>query len=159
MSIAAVATLRPGVGTSEPSVMARKSGRAARGLGGVSVADLQRELARRQRAAGTLMRKRARLLKRLQSLEGQLAHLGVSGRGGVTGPVGSGRKRPHNDLSLADALAKALDGKTMSVSDLAKEVQRKGYRTTSPSFRLIVNQALLKGTAFKRVVRGQYTLK
>lgn len=62
-------------------------------------------------------------------------------------------------MSLADALAKALNGKTMSVTELAEEVQRKGYRSTSPNFRLIVNAALLKGDGFKRVGRGQYTLK
>ena len=139
--------------------MARKSGRAARGLGGVSVADLQRELARRQRIAGTLLRKRSRLLKRVETLDTQLAHLGVASRGGVADSAGAGRKRPRNEMPLAHALAKALNGKTMSVTEVAEEVQRKGYRTTSPSFRLIVNQALLKGGAFKRVGRGQYTLK
>jgi hypothetical protein len=47
----------------------------------------------------------------------------------------------------------------MSVKELAEAVQRKGYRSTSPNFRLIVNAALLKGGTFKRVGRGQYTLK
>lgn len=139
--------------------MARKSGRAARGLGGLSIADLQRELARRQRLAGTLTRRRTRLLKHVAELDGQLAHLGVTDGGGAIRSARSGPKRARNDLTLAEALAKVLDGKTMSVTEAAEEVQRKGYWTTSPSFRLIVNQALLKGPAFKRVGRGRYTLK
>ena len=38
-------------------------------------------------------------------------------------------------------------------------VQRNGYRTTSPNFRTIVNQTLIKHTdRFKRVSRGQYAV-
>ncbi len=53
----------------------------------------------------------------------------------------------------------SVNGKTMGVSDVAGAVQKAGYRTSSPSFRTIVNQALIASGKFKRVGRGQYTAK
>jgi hypothetical protein len=129
------------------------------GLNAIAVADLQRELARRQRRAGSIMRKRERLVERLRAIDAEIAGLGLSVRGAAGGGVVLGRRRPRNDMNLVEALAKALDGKTMSVTEVAEEVQRQGYQTTSPSFRTIVNQTLINSGKFKRVSRGQYTLK
>ncbi|HNB59857.1 MAG TPA: hypothetical protein PK308_06055 [Phycisphaerales bacterium] len=120
------------------------------GLAGLSVVELQAELSRRQRAAGGLFRKRDRLLAKLREVEAQIDAMGASG---------GGRRRPKNDMNLVEALSKALDGKTMSVTEVAEAVQRQGYRTSSPSFRTIVNQTLINSGKFKRVSRGQYTLK
>lgn len=120
------------------------------GLAGLSVVELQAELSRRQRAAGGLLRKRDRLLAKLREVEAQIDAMGASG---------GGRRRPKNDMNLVEALSKALDGKTMSVTEVAEAVQRQGYRTSSPSFRTIVNQTLINSGKFKRVSRGQYTLK
>ncbi len=135
--------------------MARRSS----GLGGISVVDLQRELRKRQRRAGPLMAKREKLLQKLAAIDAELGALGGSARGG--GAVSGGvRKRPRNEMNLVDALAKVLDGKTMSVTDVAEAVQKAGYQTTSPSFRTIVNQTLINNKdRFKRVDRGQYTAK
>jgi vacuolar-type H+-ATPase subunit D/Vma8 len=129
--------------------MAKKA--SGGGLTGLSVAELQAELSRRQRGASALTRKREKLLAKLAEVEAQIDALG--------GMLGGGRRRPKNEMNLVDALAKALDGKTMSVTDVAQAVQRQGYRTTSPSFRTIVNQTLINSGKFKRVGRGQYTLK
>ncbi|HPO92606.1 MAG TPA: hypothetical protein PL072_03955 [Phycisphaerales bacterium] len=120
------------------------------GLAGLSVVELQAELSRRQRAAGGLLRKRDRLLAKLREVEAQIDAMGASG---------GGRRRPKNDMNLVEALSKALDGKTMSVTEVAEAVQRQGYRTSSPSFRTIVNQTLINSGKFKRVSRGKYTLK
>lgn len=142
--------------------MAKRStsrGGGGAGLNAISVADLQRELARRQRAAGSILRRRERLVERLRAMDAEIASLGLSVRGGPNGGVTVGRKRPRNETNLVEALAKALDGKTMSVTQVAEEVQRQGYQTTSPSFRTIVNQTLINSGRFKRVGRGQYTLK
>ncbi|MEO1129536.1 MAG: hypothetical protein AAFX05_07495, partial [Planctomycetota bacterium] len=68
-------------------------------------------------------------------------------------------RRPRNEASLADSLTKLLRNKAMSVTDAAQAVQDAGYKTTSPNFRTIVNQTLLKDKRFKRVARGQYTAK
>ncbi len=65
-------------------------------------------------------------------------------------------------------MAATLKGKTLSVTELAEAVQKEHpgklmayncYKTTSPNFRTIVNQALLKDDRFKRVSRGMYTVK
>lgn len=71
----------------------------------------------------------------------------------------TGRKRPRNEQNLADALADLLSNKTLSVTEASEQVQSAGYRTTSPNFRTIVNQTLLKDPRFKRVGRGRYTSK
>lgn len=125
----------------------------------MSVADLQRELKKRQRgelrAADRLGRKRNTLLSKLASIDAELAKLGHgAGRRGIVG-----RKRPRNEMNLADALAQVLSKAVMSVTEVAGEVQKAGYMTTSPSFRTIVNQTLIKDKRFKRVGRGKYTAR
>lgn len=140
--------------------MARRASRGGGGgggggLSGVSVHDLQRELARRQRELTSLHRRRSRLVEKLKTLDASIAGLG----GMISaGPDGS-RRRPRNDKNLVEALAELLDGKTMSVTEAADEVQKAGYVTTSPSFRTIVNQTLINSGRFKRVGRGLYTTK
>ena len=47
--------------------------------------------------------------------------------------------------------------KEMSVTEAADAVRANGYITTSPNFRTIVNQALIRDARFKRVGRGLYT--
>jgi len=132
--------------------MAKRSSRRT-GISSLPISDLHRELRRRQGAAGRLIRKRTGLAARLASLDHQIAALGVTAGGGA------GRTRPRNELTLVAALAKVLSGKTMSVTDVAQAVQTAGYRTSSPSFRTIVNQTLINSGQFKRVSRGQYTAK
>ena len=127
-------------------------------LSGLSVHDLQRELRKRQRRVGTLARRRDRFAAKVDSLNSEIAALGglVVGRNGMV----SGRKRPKNEMSLVEALSKVLHGKTMGVTEVAQAVQKIGYVTTSPSFRTIVNQTLINNSnKFKRVERGQYTVK
>lgn len=80
-------------------------------------------------------------------------------RKGPTKPRGS-RKRHRNDTNLVGALQKVLDGKTMGVTEAANAVQKAGYKTTSPNFRTIVNQTLIKHTdVFSKQGRGLYTAK
>jgi vacuolar-type H+-ATPase subunit D/Vma8 len=118
----------------------------------MTVHDLRAELARRQRSLSHLQRKRDTLLTKLRELDKQIASAG--------GHLGGARRRPRNEKNLVDALHEVLTGKTMSVTDVSEEVQRKGYMTTSPSFRTIVNQTLINHPdRFKRIDRGQYTAK
>ena len=137
--------------------MARKPGRAARGLAGVSVGALHAEIRRRERVVGKLDRKRERILAKLAAVEKQIAKEGGSlgGRRGGGGKRGGRRGGP----SLVEALRQLLTGKTLSVTDAAEEVQKAGYQTGSPNFRTMVNQALLKKEIFKRTGRGMYTAK
>lgn len=128
------------------------------GLSSISVLDLKRELMRRQKTVGAIVRKRDRLMEKVRALDAQIAELGGRVLGGGGGEMGV-RKRPKNDSNLVDALANMLKDKTMSVTEVAEAVQRAGYQTSSPNFRTIVNQTLINSGRFKRVGRGQYTLK
>lgn len=76
-----------------------------------------------------------------------------------TKPRGS-RKRHRNDTNLVEALQQVLTGTTMGVTEAAAAVQKAGYKTTSPNFRTIVNQTLIKHPdAFRKEGRGKYTSK
>jgi hypothetical protein len=131
-----------------------RDGKKSGGVGGLSVADLRRELQRRERSVGALMRRREKALEKVKTLDAQIADLGGSANGGLRV-----RKRPRNEANLVESLRKVLDGKTMSVTDVSEAVQKAGYQTTSPSFRTIVNQTLINSGKFKRVERGKYTAK
>ena len=126
-----------------------------RGVGTLSTNELERELSRRQTAARRLERKRERLVEQLEEVERELSELG--GLGGIS--IGGVRKRPRNEMNLADSLAKVLKTKTMSVTEVTDAVQKAGYRTSAANFRTIVNQTLIKDNRFKKVSRGQYTAK
>jgi len=129
----------------------------SRNLTNVATTDLQVELRKRARRLQTLRRRRERLANQLAELDAEIQAIGgtVESGNGRAAP----RKRPRNDMSLEEALAKLLKNKTMGVSEIADAVQRAGYRTSSPNFRTIVNQTLINSPAFKRVSRGQYTAK
>jgi hypothetical protein len=135
--------------------VARKSA-----LAGFSLADFNRELARRHRTVQKLERRRASLVKKLAALDAEIEANGGSAGGRGYAGGGGVRKRPKNAVQLVDALKEALSGKTMSVTEAAEAVQKAGYQTTSPNFRTIVNQTLInnmKKGGFKRVGRGEYT--
>ncbi len=120
-------------------------------LSRASITELQGEIRRRERRLASLERKRDRLATQLTEVEGEIRELG-----GQLAAEGGGR-RPRNTKNLADALADLLSNQTLSVTQAAEDVQKAGYRTTSPNFRTIVNQTLLKDKRFRRVGRGQYT--
>lgn len=119
-------------------------------LGEMSLEELQSEIRRRERRQKTLQRKREKLLDQVREVESELAELGAA-------QLGGSRRRARNDQNLADALVDLLKDQTLNVTSIAEEVQRAGYRTTSPNFRTIVNQTLIKDDRFKRVGRGLYT--
>lgn len=157
----------------------RKTGRRRSGasLASVPMASIVAEL---QRRANALSGRRAELESELQAIDAELGAIA-----GATAPVRrtpgrtnasasraknrrqarkparsrTARKRPRNEMSLEDALAKLLKGKTMGVAEMVDAVQKAGYKTNSPNFRVIVNATLLKSPKFKRVARGQYTAK
>ena len=124
------------------------------GLDAMSLAELQAELNRREKGIRKLERRREKLLAELASIDADLAAVGaLSAAGGV-------RRRPRNEMNLVDSLAKVLDGKTMSVTEVTGEVQKAGYLTTAANFRTIVNQALIReNKRFKKVSRGKYTAR
>ncbi|MHC4845546.1 MAG: hypothetical protein ACYTCU_05225, partial [Planctomycetota bacterium] len=121
---------------------------------------LKAELKRRERNAKTLIRKRDKLAKQLAEVEAELAALGSTGGGGrgPGRPKGSGtgpRKRAKNKVSLADALAQAMEVRAVvSPSEAADLVRENGYKSTSKHFGMMVSNALSKDKRFKRVSRG-----
>lgn len=126
-------------------------------LDDLPLSDLQAEIRRRQKDVSGLQKKRDKLAAQLAELDSQLGMLGVP-QYGMDGIMGvPGRRRPRNDSSLADALVNLLKDQTLSVTEAAIEVQKAGYKTTSPNFRTIVNQTLLREKRIKRVGRGLYT--
>jgi len=156
-----------------PRTAARSGGKRGRrgrpsALARISTGDLRRELERRQGMLADLVRQRDALSAELAELEAVFGAIpSVANekrgpgrpRGPVGRPRGAGRRgRGRNATSLATSLHSVLNGKTMSVAEVADAVQKAGYRTTSPNFRTIVNQALISNPkAFKKVARGQYT--
>lgn len=147
------------------------------GLSGLTIADLQKEIARRARRAAGLKVKRRRLLAKLAALDALIGDGGSdegASRGGRRGRRGEkaagrrkarggsrrggGRKRPKNEMNLVEALQKLLKGRTLSVTDMTQKVQEAGYKTSAANFRTIVNQTLIKnGKVFRKVSRGMYT--
>ena len=126
----------------------------------VPISALQGELRRRARGVHALQRKREKLIRQVEEIDAEIREIG--GTLGMAAPgrtAAGGRKRPRNDMNLVEALSALLKNKTMSVTEAAEAVQRAGYKTTSASFRTIVNQTLINSGQFKRVSRGQYTAK
>lgn len=133
----------------------RKAAQSA-GLETMSSAALQAELARRQRQASSLLRKRDRLREQLAEIEREISEMGANAVVGVE----PGRKRARNAENLVEAMHRVLTGTELTVTELAEAVQAAGYVTTSPNFRTIVNQTLIKyPKMFKRISRGVYTAK
>lgn len=136
--------------------MAKTARRATRGLAAITSKDLQRELRRRQKLAARLARKRDKLLARAAELDRQIAD--YHGTSGVTVRVGS--PRGGRSSTLAGALAAALKGKTLTVTEMPEAVRAAGYESKAKNFRTMINAALLKHTdLFRRVSRGMYTAK
>jgi hypothetical protein len=140
----------------------RRRGRPGR-LAKVTVMELQAELQRRRGQLASLLRSRQKIASDLAQVEAEVEALGgtlngdVGGRG--RGARRGARGRPRNELTLVAALKKLLSGRTMGVTQITDAVQKAGYRTTSRTFRTIVNQTLINSGQFRRVARGQYTAK
>jgi hypothetical protein len=139
--------------------MAKQSGRtrpAARvNLGGLSWGVLEREMKRRRTKAVALAKKRDRLHAAIAKLDAQIRTLNGNIR---SGRVPGRARRSRGGDGLAQWLHRALQGKTMGVTEVANAVKEAGYGTKAENFRTIVNACLLKHKdLFKKVERGQYT--
>ncbi|MBX3318073.1 MAG: hypothetical protein KF902_14550 [Phycisphaeraceae bacterium] len=143
--------------------MARRASTGTRGLSRLSVDDLQAEIVRRGRALSKLKKQHAKAMQKVEAIEREIiangGGIGGSRRLRFGGPgVNLGRKRPKNDMNLAEALQKTLKGKTMGVTEVTAAVQKNGYKTSAENFRTIVNQTLIKHPKiFKKIARGQYS--
>lgn len=117
-------------------------------LASLSVSAIRREIERRQARGNELARQRDRLLRQVAAINAKIASHG-----------GGRSTRVANTVTLPDALAAALKGKSMAIADAAAAVQKAGYKTNSSNFRVGVTIALGDKKRFKRVERGVYTAK
>lgn len=124
-------------------------------LAGMTISRLESMLNQQRMKKKELLKERARVQAQLEKLDRQIASL--DGSGGVS-PSG----RAKNPMSLVATMESVLEKqpKGMSVSDLLEGVQAAGYKSSSPNFRGIINQTLIKERKkFQAVSRGVYTLK
>jgi hypothetical protein len=129
-------------------------------IGGLSISELQRMIGERRSMLQKLQKQRAEALRRLNSIEREIAKLD-GGAGGGRGRGGMGGGRARNAVSLVSAIEGALKkGDPMSVGEIVDAVQAGGYRSSSANFRGIVNQTLIKERKrFASPSRGMYQLK
>lgn len=149
---------------------------AEEALGQVSMSDLQREIARRKKLLPSLKKKKDKLARQLAEVDAQLAQWGADAevpprRGRKPGPRkgrkpaakarrGRKAKRTANAMSLAARLAEVMKGaKPMSIAEAAAAAIQAGHQTAAKNFRLLVNQTLSRGKAFRTAGRGRYALK
>ncbi|MBI4021303.1 MAG: hypothetical protein HY369_03605 [Candidatus Aenigmarchaeota archaeon] len=142
-------------------------------LKSMSVADLRRELERREKGGKKLQAQHAKLAKRLAAIDAELAELGVDvpargRRGRKPGPKpgrkrgrpakGDGRsRRVKNAMTLLQAILKGVPtGKTVSPAEAATAAKAAGYRSAGQNFGQQVATCLSKAKQFKRRGRGQY---
>ena len=127
-------------------------------LNNISTAELNAEIARREKVRPKLEARRKVLLSELAEIDAELGG-GSSRRGNKPGPKpgSTGRRRAKNDISLGDALAQAMEVRAVvSPAEAADYVKKNGYKTTSKNFNMMVSNALAKDPRFKRLSRGQY---
>ncbi|MFT3786629.1 MAG: hypothetical protein QM770_10745 [Tepidisphaeraceae bacterium] len=129
-------------------------------LEGLTIAKLENLINTIRNKKTDLMKERERLLKDLRKVEAKIAQLDGS-RASLGGGVTEGRVRNAKSLvaTMEEVLAKAGD-KGLSVGDIVDAVKATGYQTSSPNFRGIVNQTLIKERKkFMNVDRGVYAVK
>ena len=145
-------------------------------LAAVSSAQIIEELARRQRRIVGLHEQRDALRRELAEIDLTLARIadtplstGVATAaspvrphrpepGAPRPPADDGRRRRvRNEQSLPDALAAAVDpGASVSPSDAARLVRKRGYLSNARNFPMMVSHALSGDPRFRRLSRGTY---
>ena len=131
-----------------------------------TISKLETMLEQQRSKKKDLLRERAKLQTQLEKLDKLISGLDGSSTGvsaasnAASSTTSSGRVR--NEKSLVATLEEVLEKKAngMSVGDIVEAVQGAGYKSSSPNFRGIVNQTLIKERKkFHSVERGVYSLK
>jgi hypothetical protein len=134
-----------------------------------------KEIERRRGMLGHLHATRDQLTGQLEAVNAEIAEIeSIAGQNpapvhrGPGRPKGSGKRRGPtpgrgrggNEQSLTALLHSLLQGKTMSVPEMAAAAKQAGHKSKSKNFRTIVSLAMIKNrNMFTRVSRGQYTAK
>lgn len=131
-------------------------------LAKVPMDELLAEVDRRHARARTLIAERERILAKLAALEAEMGIVASAIRSAATEarPTIGGqprRQRARNGISLADALAQAIEVRaTVSPAEAAQLVLSNGYQSTAKHFGMVVANALAKDKRFERRARGLY---
>jgi len=138
-------------------------------LASMSIAQLRRELAKKQQRVERLQAERSKIVRKLEAVDRELSSL--SGEGVVAKPAAkpaaagggkpkavAGRKRGRK-ATLTDAILKVLSGsgKPLSVSEIAEGLKALRFKTRSKNLPNLVREALTRVKGVKRVARGIYT--
>jgi hypothetical protein len=123
----------------------------------ISTAELQAELARRQKSARGLADKRVRVARELQAVEAELALLCGRKPAPVALEPPTRGPRAHNAMTLPEALAAAVKpGEVVSPQEAAARVKAAGFESGARTFGMMVATALAKDKRFRRQSRGRY---
>ena len=132
----------------------------------MSIHELRRALAAKEREAQKLQRQRTKLANRLDVIDGTLEVLGSVVDIGAAKKRGRPkatrrRRRRARGGSLVQYISKALAKapEPVRVKNIMKAVQAAGYKSSSKDFYSLVAAALRDTDQFKRTGRGLYTLK
>ncbi|MCZ7591440.1 MAG: hypothetical protein M5U15_04455 [Kiritimatiellae bacterium] len=149
----------------------------AKSVSSLSTLELIAEInRRRQQQLPRLKEQAAKIEKQLSAINAQIAELsGIAPAAPQTrgkakkkaaakskaAPAKGGDKRPHNKISLADAILAVLTkDNPMNARQIIAAVKKNGYKTKSDNFETIVYQTLAREK--KRIAkasRGHYVLK
>ena len=130
-------------------------------LSNLSIAQLKQEIARRQKLLPKLIAQRDALSREIAELQGFAAPEARKAAKPEAAPKKTRRRhRAKNKVGLADVLAVFMKGKKkVAIGEAMEGVLATGYKTKSRDFRGVVNNMLLSDKRFKKVARGEFTLK
>ena len=130
-------------------------------LSTMSIADLRQEIGRRQKLLPKLIAQRDALSREITELQSLATPVARKAAKPEAAPKRTRRRqRAKNKVGLADALAGFLKGKAkVTIGEAMEGVLAAGYKTKSSDFRSVVNNMLLTDKRFKKVSRGEFTLK
>ena len=130
-------------------------------LSAMSIADLRQEIERRQKLLPKLTVQRDALNREIAELQGLATPEARKAAKPESAPKKTRRRRrAKNKVGLADALAAFVKGKKkVAIGEAMEGVLATGYKTKSRDFRGVVNNMLLSDKRFKKVARGEFTLK
>jgi septal ring factor EnvC (AmiA/AmiB activator) len=127
-------------------------------MDGMSLSELGKMLEAKRAELNSLQKERKQIQTKLDTIDRRIAEMSGEKYSGSRGGAGS---RPRNEMSLVAALEAVLGGakEPMAINDIVEGVQGNGYRSSSPNFRAIVNQTLIKDKRFTAASRGMYQMK
>ena len=141
-------------------------------LSRLSTSELLAEIERRQAQAAAISSQRDAIARQVAELDRQIVNLGGElgsrkrrgrprgSKNKASGTAAGKRTQRGRRGGLADVLHGLLQGKTMSVPEMAQAVKKAGYKSKSKNFPNVVGITLTNHrNMFKRVSRGQYTAR